>query len=573
MKKTALALIVLLFSLLCITGFAAGNYQMGDTIEDFSVTTPAGETVTLSGLLEQHKAVLLNFWYVDCPWCVYEFPFLQNAYDATNGEIAVLALSPYDTNERIAQFQQQNNLTFLMARDTIGLAQRFGCTGYPTSIMVDRNGVYCFAQSGAFTATGAVRRLFTAFSVDDYAESLVDFRIPASVPPAAPDSIALSDALNAEGGELQFSTISSNSMWPWLIREDAGRTCAYSSNSYEDSTSALVFTSVSVQAGDVLAFDYKTSSGIGDDMLALYVDDTPVKVFSGETDWNSYAHAFSQAGDYTVYFYYMKSSSGASGDDMAALDNVCILSGDAAQTALQHNPVYSQMLAGTNVEIELLHDSAREVLVHDASGTLDSYYPGPTFFLVPDHQLSVRIRIGTSIDPDAALLRNLYDNSVVPLSSLPHDEQGYLYTTSMDSLETTGYAWNLLVVYPVFNDYSIMTPVFTFASEENLDHFCLYNVTDQGEVSWTYANANARYTLVFTDQFGAPIPGMIVNVCSDTFCMPMTTDENGAVSFENAPYAYEIHVLKAPESYVYDPAEAFVAPIAGGEISFVLTRN
>jgi len=573
MKKTALIFIVLLFSFVCASSLAAGMYKAGDTIEDFTVTTPEGEMVTLYGLLEEHKAVLLNFWYVDCPWCVYEFPFLQSAYDAMGGDIAVLALSPYDSTARITQFQQANGLTFLMARDDMGLAQRFGCSGYPTSVMIDRNGVYCFSQSGAFTDPGAVQRLFEAFAADDYSKSLVNFKIPAAKAPAAfPSAKELSAALNIDAGKLSFSTASDNAFWPWLIKEENGRTYAYSSNSFADATAAVMTASVSVKAGDVLAFDYKTSTAAGDDSLVLYIDDVPAKVFTGENDWNSYAYAFAEDGKHFISFYYLKSNAASSGLDLAAVDNVCLLSGETAQAALARNPVYPKTLAGTDVEIELLKDDKQKVLVDDPSGTLSSYYPGAQYFIAPATHMTLRISIGKDIDPDAALLGSMYDNSIVPLSSLPHDQQGYLYSTPMDSLDTTGYAWNLQVVYPLFNDYSTMTPVFYFASEENLDHFCRYNVTEQGNVSWVYADENIAYTLRFVDENGQGVAGVMANICSDELCMPMISDENGVVTFENLPYAYDVHILMAPEGYTYSQ-EGVILPLTGGEMVFTLQKQ
>jgi len=574
MKKTALFLLVLLLSLLCLSANASSIYQMGDTVEDFSVTTPEGTTYTLSTLLAEHKAVLLNFWFVNCPWCVYEFPYLEEAYSAMSDDIAVLALTPYDSNEAIAQFQQENALTFPMARDDISLAARFGVTGYPTSILIDRYGVYCFSQSGAIPSTSTFMRLFAPFADDAYETSLVGFEIPAAAPPSdVPDGVALSAALNAEGGTLAFKQNAIPSLWPWLIGEKDGRSYAYSSNSFEDSTSALISVSISAQAGDVLAFDYLTSCAAGDDVLALYVNENPVKIFSGENVWQSYAHAFKENGDYEIIFAYMKTTSASSGDDLAALDNVRLLSGDAAQSALSLNPVYPRTLSGTEVVFEMLNEGTRKVVIHDESGTLDSLYPTAVFYLVPADKLQARIRIGDEVDPDAALLQAQYDGWVGPLASLPSDMEGYLVNVEMDSLSLTGFAWNALVVYPIFNNYDHYEPVFYFASEADLDHFCAYNVTENGKVSWAYADESIAYTLVFVDQHGAPIHGVIANVCSDTFCMPMTTDENGVITFENLPYPYEIHILKAPEGVSFDPSAACIAPVTGGEVSFTLNKQ
>ena len=71
------------------------------------------------------------------------------------------------------------------------------------------------------------------------------------------------------------------------------------------------------------------------------------------------------------------------------------------------------------------------------------------------------------------------------------------------------------------------------------------------------------------DADGQPVPGAMIQVCDDKTCMVLTTDENGAVEHAGAPYAYEIHVLKAPKGFA-KCADTFVMPEAGGEMTIVL---
>ena len=59
---------------------AGASLGLGDIMYDFSVVTPAGETVTLSEMLEEKKMVLMNFWYTTCTYCVAEFPYMEEAY-------------------------------------------------------------------------------------------------------------------------------------------------------------------------------------------------------------------------------------------------------------------------------------------------------------------------------------------------------------------------------------------------------------------------------------------------------------------------------------------------------------
>jgi hypothetical protein len=45
------------------------QYSLGDAVMDFSVTSPDGNTLFLSELLQQKKAVVLNFWFLNCQPC------------------------------------------------------------------------------------------------------------------------------------------------------------------------------------------------------------------------------------------------------------------------------------------------------------------------------------------------------------------------------------------------------------------------------------------------------------------------------------------------------------------------
>ena len=128
-----------------------------------------------------------------------------------------------------------------------------------------------------------------------------------------------------------------------------------------------------------------------------------------------------------------------------------------------------------------------------------------------------------------------------------------------------------------------------FASEEAVDAFITDYLTDpeSGEavVSWQYLSEagdlpapallpdTADYVLIFTDQNGDPVPGLIANVCDDSTCTPMTTDAEGKIAFTKAPFAYHIQVLRVPEGYSYDRSIETYLEILGGETTFTVTKE
>lgn len=143
-------------------------YDLGDVVEDFSVITSEGEQVTLSGLLAEYDAVMLNFWYVDCQWCEYEFPFMQEAYERASGDVAILALTPFDADADINAYKARNGLTFHMAMDADLLCDAFGVYAYPTTALIDKNGVLCYWETGAQSSAEGFDNLFDIYTAEDY---------------------------------------------------------------------------------------------------------------------------------------------------------------------------------------------------------------------------------------------------------------------------------------------------------------------------------------------------------------------------------------------------------------------
>ena len=88
-------------------------------MRDFTVTTVDGEELTLSEILKEKQAVVLNFWYTGCGPCKNEFPLLQAAYEAYSDKIEVITMNPtdisQDTVEGIKASRDENGLTMPMA--------------------------------------------------------------------------------------------------------------------------------------------------------------------------------------------------------------------------------------------------------------------------------------------------------------------------------------------------------------------------------------------------------------------------------------------------------------------------
>lgn len=87
------------------------------------------------------------------------------------------------------------------------------------------------------------------------------------------------------------------------------------------------------------------------------------------------------------------------------------------------------------------------------------------------------------------------------------------------------------------------------------------------------AAGEATYEIYCVDQNGAPVPGVMVQICDDATCRVVQTDAEGMHVFTGASNAWEFHVLIAPEGYTANSGEIINAPADGGEITFILKKE
>jgi len=150
------------------------TFKRGDVFADMSVTTPDGTTYKISELLKEKKAVVLNFWYINCGPCQMEFPYMQDAYETYKDDLEILAVNPYDgTDETVADFQKKFELTFPMAVIDEEWAQHLELQAYPTTVVIDRYGIVSFKHTGMITEVEEFNKLFEFFTADDYEQTVI----------------------------------------------------------------------------------------------------------------------------------------------------------------------------------------------------------------------------------------------------------------------------------------------------------------------------------------------------------------------------------------------------------------
>ena len=99
------------------------------------------------------------------------------------------------------------------------------------------------------------------------------------------------------------------------------------------------------------------------------------------------------------------------------------------------------------------------------------------------------------------------------------------------------------------------------------------------EITWEFGaaprvqTAPKAYVLHVVDQNGAPVAEAAVTFCTDTACVFLESDENGDVTFTDAPDVYHIQLVEVPEGYSYDEDFELYTDRAYGEWILRVKKN
>ena len=549
-------------------------YSKGDKIQDFTFTTYDGQTISFSDVLKEKEAVMINIWATWCGPCRNEFPFMQEAYTQYQDKVEIIALSsePTDTPDVLKEFVNQYGLTFKIGQDPVGFLSALRMNSIPTTLIVDRFGTICFVESGSQPDTASFTRLFDVFLGDQYTESI----ILDGVPPMKPDVLPTSEAeLSTALGAVAVNPTNQYT-WPMTVTDQNGRTVVQSTNAGRDASNAAVTVELEARIGDVVAVTFKTSTAPLFDVMKISLNGNVVKSFSGEHDWMTYAIPVSADGVQTLTLAYAKDATGSSGKDTIWVDHVEVLSGSAAEAALAANPPYPVAAACT---LTITNPEAREITITDPSRILYTNFGPAKYYVLNSDTATFAATITAEYEPETTFFYCDYNGSITPVTA-GMTSDGYVVSAGVDSAETTHYTYTSMLLYPSPTTAPTQTVVY-FKDEANLNLF----VNGNHLGSWSYvdsevnvstaekATGSSSYVLQCMDQDGQPVPGAMLQICNDSTCEVVTTDDNGIYTFAADSYAWEIHVLKAPAGYTADSTDVVIAPTTGGEIVFTFTKN
>ena len=333
-------------SLITDESLSSATLGLGSVMYDFSVVTPAGETVTLSEMLKEKKMVLLNFFFTTCGPCANEFPYMEEAYQMYKDDVGIIALDPLDDNSTVGTYQNSMGLTFPMAACQPTWSSVFNISGYPTSVVVDRYGVICLIEVGGLTSLRPFTSMFEHFTAEDYEQVLCTDGVSSLITNVKPTfTMDTSENIGAaiNKGDIKVTyrpeTEDDNSeyAWPFIIGEKDGNKCIYASNQQIDGSFAIIYADVELKAGQAVGFDYYSSTERLADIMYVIVNDEDIYQISGNdaaAGWKScYPCVAAEDGTYELALCYLKDEGDNEGDDTVYIANMRVVDASEIDTA------------------------------------------------------------------------------------------------------------------------------------------------------------------------------------------------------------------------------------------------
>lgn len=168
MKKILFPAIFALFTSLIFA--QPQNYEVGDVVNDFTVTDTEGVEHNLYEITASGKYVFLDFFFRNCTPCQNTSPYFNELYDkygCNQGEVYMIALSPIDDNETVEEFEELYGGDFqhppAAGRDGNGdevVFQNFGVNLFPTYSIIGPDNKLLVSQIWSITSVESFENAF-----------------------------------------------------------------------------------------------------------------------------------------------------------------------------------------------------------------------------------------------------------------------------------------------------------------------------------------------------------------------------------------------------------------------------
>ena len=548
---------------------SAVTRNLGDVMFDFTITDTDGKDYTLSELLKEKDAVVLNFWYINCGPCRQEFPYLQEAYEAYSDRIELLAMNPVDgTDETVAAFKEELELTLPMAACDPNWAKAMQLKAYPTTVIIDRFGTISLIHAGSITSAKVFTDAFAHFTAEEYQQGVVEdikeleTPLPGSDPnePIELGGVTSFEATVPAGGKIHYNLYRVDGT---LSVSSADIYAEYNSRTYGPKSGGFSF---HVKSPDTYtpAKLVLGNSGTQDQTFAVKilkpggVVDNP---YSAKLD-QEFTTKVSAGNDQGVYYQVTASKAGylifeclESPENVAEFDYVM----QSLKTNAQRSIVEDGNDEATMVSIKVSAGDKVKCWIVAEKDQKGNKYPGGTFkskLYMSDTPVTEETEQVAKIDYAVTVTDE--NRKALPNVSMNvdySDGKPHVWTTNKDGvahakLEPGSYP----VVLTLPSGYTAATTELTLTEEHPFASVKLDTLVVEMET----------YTITVQDESGNPAKGLSVMIGTQI----AVTDENGVVTFTIPKDTYTVTVSKADGSIQNQTFEE-----GATEMTLVLTEN
>jgi len=101
------------------------------------------------------KIVIIDFFATWCSPCKQEIPELAEIHSKYNSsQVVIISVAPESEDDtKLRKFKKDYDMTWLVARDTVNLFNKFGIRVIPTIVILDEQGEVQFTKEGLTSAS------------------------------------------------------------------------------------------------------------------------------------------------------------------------------------------------------------------------------------------------------------------------------------------------------------------------------------------------------------------------------------------------------------------------------------
>jgi thiol-disulfide isomerase/thioredoxin len=128
-------------------------FKTGKKFDPFSAYDINGKLVDTK--LLKGKVLVLNFWFTTCPPCKQERPYLNQIVDdyRSDPDVVFLAVA-LDKKEQLEPYLKEHEFKYTVIPDGRKIADSYNIPGYPTQVIVDKEGKIAFHTVSYYSVTG-----------------------------------------------------------------------------------------------------------------------------------------------------------------------------------------------------------------------------------------------------------------------------------------------------------------------------------------------------------------------------------------------------------------------------------